>query len=141
MKKQIRRKRQTNRGGTKIVYDGIEFKSRLEVYCYKKLKENGLEANYEIISFEILPPIYFEYNDKKTKTIRSMSYTPDFVGDNFIIECKGFASESFPLRWKVFKHYLHNNNMKYYLFMPRKQSDVDKTIKEILELKNRNKCL
>lgn len=37
-----------------------------------------------------------------------MSYCPDFVGPDsenpeFVIEVKGFANESFPLRWKFFK--------------------------------------
>lgn len=134
MKKQ-RKKRTNNRGGTVIEYDGITFKSKLEVYCYKKLKEHGLEANYEQVTFEILPAISFEYNDKRSKNVLAMHYTPDFVGDDFIIECKGHANESFPLRWKIFKHYLHNKKLKYYLFLPRRQSDVDKTIKNILKLK------
>jgi len=129
-----RQKKKTNRGGTVIIYDGIEFKSRLEVYCYQQLKKNNIDAKYEPISFEILPAITFEFNDKKQKKLRPMNYTPDFVGNNFIIECKGYANESFPLRWKIFKHFLYNNNMKYYLFMPRNKSDVDKTIKEILKL-------
>ena len=140
----MRKKRKnqgTNRGGTVIVYDGITFKSGLEVYTYKKLLENGLEANYEGITYEILPAIEFEYNDKKTKKMQPMKYTPDFGGDWYIIECKGFASESFPLRWKVFKHYLHNNNIKKYLFMPRKQKDVDEMIAKLLELKQHYKYL
>ena len=32
-----------------------------------------------------------------------IKYTPDFIGDNFIIETKGRANESFPMRWKLFK--------------------------------------
>ena len=141
MKRKITRKKNTvatNRGGTVISCDGIEFKSKLEKYCYLKLKENGLSATYEGTTFQILPPIVFEYNDKKSKSIRPMSYTPDFIGDNFIIECKGFANESFPLRWKMFKHYLFNNDLKYYLFMPRKQKEVDSVIIEILKLKKVN---
>ena len=129
-------KRTTNRGGTQIEVDGIAFKSKLEVYCYEQLKKHGLKADYEKVSFEILPPITFKYNDKKNKSVRAMTYTPDFVGDNFIIECKGYASESFPLRWKMFKHYLYNNKLNYYLFLPRKKTDIDSMIQEILKIKN-----
>lgn len=122
----------SNRGGTKIEYNGIQFNSGLEVYCYKKLKENNIKAEYEPITFEILPKIEYEGNDKKTNVVLPLKYTPDFIGDNFIIECKGFANESFPIRWKVFKHYLYNNNLKYQLYMPRNQREVDEMIINIL---------
>ena len=41
------------------------------------------------------------------KKILNIKYTPDFVSDSFIIECKGRANESFPLRWKMFKKYVN----------------------------------
>lgn len=134
MKRKITKKKTSNRGGVKVEQDGIQFKSKLELYTYRKLKESGLPTNYETITYEILPPIIFPYNDKKTQSLRALKYTPDFVGDNFIIECKGYANESFPLRWKMFKHFLHNNGMKYHLFMPSKQKEVDEVIDKILEL-------
>ena len=37
------------------------------------------------------------------KNILPIKYTPDFIGDDFIIETKGRANESFPMRWKMFK--------------------------------------
>jgi hypothetical protein len=135
MRRKKPRKAKTNRGGTVLEYDGITFKSKLEVYCYQQLKEHGLEAAYEVETFEILPSITFIYNDKKSKVVRSMNYTPDFVGDDYIIECKGYASESFPLRWKIFKHFLYNNNIKKYLYLPRKKADIDEMIQNILKIK------
>ena len=68
-------------------YDGIKFRSKLEVYCYKKLKENKIKAKYESKSFKLIDK--FTYNGE---SVQKMSYTPDFVGKNFIIECKGFAN-------------------------------------------------
>ena len=35
------------------------------------------------------------------KKILNIKYTPDFIGKDFIIETKGRANESFPLRWKL----------------------------------------
>ena len=35
-----------------------------------------------------------------------IKYTPDFIGEDFIIETKGRANESFPIRWKLFKRLL-----------------------------------
>ena len=46
-----------------------------------------------------------------------MTYLPDFVGKNFIIECKGLVTDSFPLRWKIFKYYLKQENKDYKLFL------------------------
>jgi hypothetical protein len=40
------------------------------------------------------------------KKILNIKYTPDFIGKGFIIETKGRANESFPLRWKMFKRYV-----------------------------------
>ena len=70
-------------------YDNIEFKSKLETYCYQQLKKYNIKADYESVRFEILPS--FTYLGE---VIRRMSYTPDFVGDGFIIECKGLIGES-----------------------------------------------
>ena len=111
----------TNRGGTKIEYDGIKFRSKLEAYCYKKLKEANIYAEYEQHRYTLLPSFKFD-----NKTIRAITYLPDFVGKNFVIECKGYANESFPLREKLFKYYLTKNepNVKYFLVKTQKQVDA-----------------
>ena len=124
------------RNATPLEYDKIRFKSKLEVYTYQKLKENNLEANYEPIKFTILDS--FQYNNEK---VRSMSYTPDFVGKDFIIECKGFANDAFPLRWKIFKYFLFTNEIKYDLYLLRNKKEVDKAISTILEKRKENEGL
>lgn len=90
------------RNATPLTFDNIKFKSKLEVYCYQKLKENNIKAFYEGQKFVLLDS--FEFNGEK---VRKMTYTPDFVGDGFVIECKGMANDAFPLRWKLFKYNLH----------------------------------
>jgi hypothetical protein len=60
-----------------------------------------------------------------------MTYLPDFVGKNFIIECKGLVTDSFPLRWKIFKYYLKQENKDYKLFLVRNQKQVDEMINEL----------
>ena len=115
-------------------YDGIKFRSKLEVYCYKKLKENNIKAEYESTTFTILDK--FTYNEE---SIRQMTYTPDFVGKDFIIECKGFANFSFPLRWKIFKSYLFRNKFKFDLYLPHNHKEVDETIIRIKERQNEKK--
>ena len=107
-KKTITRKKSSAnkkvRNAEKISFDGIQFQSRLELHCYKKLKEAGLEFEYEPQSFELIPK--FEYEPQcaesykkgnkwlfgnKSKIVRAMTYKPDFVNlkDGWIIECKG----------------------------------------------------
>ena len=44
-----------------------------------------------------------DYKNRGCKRILPIKYTPDFIGDTFIIETKGRANESFPMRWKLFK--------------------------------------
>ena len=77
----------------KSTYDGKNFQSNLELYCYKQLEEA-----------------------------------------KFIIETKGYANESFPLRWKLFKKHLKDNNHHYVLFMPRNKKQVDEVVDLIKQL-------
>lgn len=114
------------RNATPNIYDGIKFRSKLETYTYKKLKEAGIDAEYESTHFELIPK--FEYNGEK---VRAMTYLPDFVGKNFIIECKGLVTDSFPLRWKIFKYYLKQENKDYKLFLVRNQKQVDEMVNKL----------
>lgn len=116
------------KNATPLTYDGIKFRSKLEVYCHKKLKENNIKAEYEPITFTILDGFRFNGN-----TVQGIKYTPDFVGDDFIIECKGWMNDAFPLRWKLFKSFLNKNGLNYTLYLPRNQKDVDKMINDIIE--------
>ena len=89
----VRKKTSTNkkvRNATPLTYDGIKFRSKLEVYTYKQLKLHKIEADYEQLKFSLQDS--FRYKDE---LVRAIGYTPDFVGDEFIIECKGFPNESF----------------------------------------------
>ena len=47
---------------------------------------------------------------EEIKRYYQLRYTPDFVNDKFIIECKGRANESFPMRWKLFKRMINRCN-------------------------------
>lgn len=121
------------KNATPLIYNGINFKSKLEMYCYKLLRENNIPVEYEVEKFLILDP--FTYNEEK---IRGMTFTPDFVGDNFVVECKGFMNDAFPLRWKLFKYYLYRNQLRYDLYLPRNKKDVEKVVQTIVNnLKSR----
>ena len=146
MKKKIYKKRK--RGpvqAKKVTYDGIKFASGLERYMYMALKKAKIKAKYEGETYEVVSGFNFinpshertangkgEFKQRGGKKILPIKYTPDFVGKDFIIECKGRANESFPLRWKLFKKYLADNKLYYKLYKPQNQKECDKVIELIL---------
>lgn len=119
------------KNATKIEFDGIIFNSKLEMYTYKKLKEANIFAEYEQHRYELLPAFVFH-----GKKVKAMTYLPDFVGKGFIIECKGFANDAFPLRKKLFEFWLNNNepNTEYYIV--KTQKEVDAMIDKLKTIKN-----
>ena len=68
--------------------------------------------------------------------VLKIDYTPDFVGENeeFIIEVKGRANESFPLRWKLFKALMQQRDNPPILFKPATVVEC-KQVVEILKSK------
>ena len=140
------------RNATVISYYGITFKSKLELYCYKKLKEIDIPFEYEERTFELIPSFEFtndsyelfrkkgeRYFGPQHNHIRNMTYTPDFVGPGWIIETKGNPNESFPLKWKLFKKYLMDNQLHINLYMPRNQKQIDEVIDIIKKQYETNK--
>jgi len=135
----------------KISYDGIKFASGLERYTYMALKKAKLYEGYENETYQLIdtfnfPNISFEkqsngkgeYTNRGSKKILGIKYTPDFIGKDYIIECKGRANESFPLRWKLFKLWLTKNNIGKILYKPQNQKEVDQTI-QLIKTNRRNK--
>ena len=136
-------KRKTKVNSSKKFYDGIEFDSGLEVYCYRQLKDVGLTFEYTKTTFVLINGFIFNgvsfepdkkrglLLTKKSPNLQSIKYTPDFVGNGWIIETKGRANESFGMRYKLFKKYLTDNNFKYDLYLPKNQKQVDQCIELI----------
>ena len=130
----------------KVSYDGINFASGLERYTYMALKKNKLFEGYENEVFQLVESFDFdnesfekqangkgEYTNRGQKKILGIKYTPDFIGKDYIIECKGRANESFPLRWKLFKLWLTKNKIGKTLYKPQNQKEVDLTMVLIKE--------
>ena len=129
----------------KVEYDGHNFASGLEKYMYLALKEAKIKAIYEGQTYELFESFIFEnesyerqangkgeFKNRGCKKILNIKYTPDFVADKFIIECKGRANESFPLRWKMFKKHVKVNLKHVTLYKPQNQKECDEVIKLIL---------
>jgi len=136
------------RNATILEYHGITFKSKLELHCYKKLKEANIKFQYEKVKYELMPSFKFEneswelykkkgerYFGPQRPLVRAITYTPDFVGKHrghkFIIETKGNPNDAFPLRWKLFKKHLYDTKNTSVLYMPRNQKQTEEVVELI----------
>ena len=151
MKKKIKRRKKGPVRAKKVSFDGITFASGLEKYMYMALKKAKIYAEYEGMTFTLQDAFMFNIDsyerqgngkgdmvNRGQKKIQSIKYTPDFVSPSFIIECKGRANESFPMRWKLFKKFVKNDMPHVTLYKPQNQKECDKVIELIIE-KNKNK--
>jgi len=146
MKKFYKKKKRGPVQSKKITYDNITFASGLERYMYMALKKAKIRALYEGETFELQEAFDFpfesfercgngkgDYKNRGNKKILNIKYTPDFVGKGFIIETKGRANESFPLRWKMFKKLMSESKIgPFTLYKPQNQKECDETIRLIL---------
>ena len=147
MRKRYKRKKGPVKS-KKVTFDGITFASGLEKYMYQALKKAKIKAKYEgqtyvlqeafdfkVDSFERQANGKGEMVNRGQKKIQSIKYTPDFISSSFIIECKGRANESFPIRWKMFKNYVKNHMPHVILYKPQNQKECDKVIELIIKNK------
>lgn len=90
--------------------NGFKFKSKLELFTYNSLHNAGItDFQYEEVKFQLLEQFettFDSYEVRKDKTfdvvnksIRSITYTPDFTrlndtGEGWIIECKGYPNDA-----------------------------------------------
>ena len=144
LKKRYKRKKGPVRA-KKVTFDGIKFASGLEKYMYQALKTAKIKAEYEGKTYVLQDSFVFdnksyekqsngkgEFKNRGEKKILNIKYTPDFVNPSFIIECKGRANESFPIRWKMFKKYVKEHLKHVTLYKPQNQKDCDEVIRLIL---------
>ena len=144
MKRRIYKKKRGPVRAKKVSFDGIQFASGLEKYMYVALKKAKIHAIYEGSTFELQEGFMFDVDsyerqgngkgdmvNRGQKKILNIKYTPDFISDSFIIECKGRANESFPIRWKMFKKYVNKNLKHVTLYKPQNQKECDEVIKLI----------
>ena len=145
------RKRHKKRGpvrSKKVMLDGITFASGLEKYMYLALKKAKIKADYEGETFTLIDGFEFdttsyerqsngkgEFKNRADKKILPIRYTPDFVSEWFIIECKGRANESFPMRWKLFKRMINKQRPYVTLYKPQNQKECDQVVELIIKNK------
>ena len=142
------------KGAHSVEFDNIKFKSALECSCYKKLKESGLEFNYEserIIIWEglklkntklYLPNKVYRILEEYNKKLLNITYTPDFIviKDNYKIyfDVKGKENDIYPIKRKMFLKYLEEkqDNWIYIFFEPHNVKQMIQAIDYIKNLNN-----
>lgn len=138
-------------------YNSIDFKSRLEVSCYKKLETSGLSFSYEadcIILWEgkrVDNVIVYDLKNKRDKfltqrkigyKLQDMSYTPDFRVNykdyEIYFDVKGHVNDVYPLKKKIFIQHLNNKSLnkkkKYMFFEPHTVKQMVQAIEIIKNL-------
>lgn len=159
MSRLIKRSRKQKNGkiknATSLVVGDLTFKSKLELFTYQKLIEAGIgDFKYEQDKFILLEGFEFnsssieayektskEYGKQRffeevSQSVRPVTYLPDFtcINENkegWIVECKGYPNDAFPLKWKWFKEHLMKNGYNVTLYKPNNQQNVLKTIELI----------
>ena len=150
MKQRFKRKQGPVRA-KKVIYDGITCASGLEKYMYMALRKAKIKVAYEGMTYEVFPGFMCDNEsyerqangkgdlvNRGSKKVLGIKYTPDFIGvtDNVIIECKGRANDTFPMRWKLFKKLVKDKLPHVTLYKPQNQKECDKVIELILKKRN-----
>ena len=132
------------RNATKCEYDGLEFKSKLELFCYKYAKELGYTLEYEnsktilMQGFRLKGQLYYPSKEHKMilnqRKILSITYSPDFymaiknkLGEDIkvVIECKGHPNDAYLLKKKMFLQVWDTIwGQNFYFFEPHTQQQV-----------------
>lgn len=110
---------------TTLGNNGIIFKSQLESRIDKFLSSFISEPNYytyESEKISLLPKTTLKFKayqkEKRIKTLREITYTPDFVivtkTAKIYIEAKGFANDVYPVKKKLFLEKLNSSPDKVY---------------------------
>lgn len=144
--RRVKRKGRKIVNAKKKVVDGITFASTLESKMYVMLRDAGIKFDYEGKSYVTFEPLQLDEQcwERATKRSKSMvdrrkvskvSYTPDFIGvdEEWFIEVKGRANESFPIRWKLFKNMVNKWKRRPLIFKPTNDADCKQVIEILIE--------
>lgn len=124
----MRTKNKKVKNATECEYNGIKFKSNLEMDVYILFLNAGIDMPYEPVTYTLMDSKsykgmhYAPYKDRRLHKnvwglypykVLSIKYTPDFVlslkGKFIAIECKGFCTERYRYQKKLFLDYMENN--------------------------------
>ena len=143
------------KGAKEHWYEGIRFKSGLEVDAYKAFINEGFNPEYEKHTYvlqetKLFPTLHYApFKDRKLHKdvwglnkykIISVKYKPDFVftiNDKLIVvEIKGFSNDRYPYQKKLFFKWLEDNCPNSAFFEVHNKKQLKSAIEIINNLKN-----
>lgn len=119
------------KNATAVTIDGVTFRSKLEARFAQLLRLHKIPYKYESETWTILDK--FEYEGEK---IRAVTYTPDFILGDFVVEIKGWQNDVFPLKRKYILKYLINSGSRYKFRLVKTVKDMMNVIDEFKNTKN-----
>lgn len=112
---------------TSTSYNGIKFRSKIELSIYKLLEKSELNFKYEdftITLIEGFTPTKVSYIPRKRRgvkvtefkeKVRPLTYTPDFTvyknNKVYLIEVKGFETDRYIVKRKLLLKYIEDKDM------------------------------
>lgn len=121
------------RNATPAVYDGVQYRSKLEARFARMLKENGIDFEYEKEHWELVPKQRW-----MGKVVRPITYTPDFIIGDVVVEIKGFRNDVFPVKRKLIIKYILENRPEVIFVEAHTIGDMAKAI-ELIKSKQEQK--
>lgn len=119
------------KNATPTIYKGVQYRSKLEVRFAMMLDAEKIPFAYEEETWVVL--------DKQTymgKTIRCVTYTPDFIISNVVVEVKGFRNDVFPLKRKLIIKFINENRPDTLFFEAKTVADMRMVVDFIKRLKS-----
>lgn len=119
------------KNATPTIYKGVQYRSKLEVRFAMMLDAENIPFAYEEETWVVL--------DKQTymgKTIRRVTYTPDFIIGNVVVEIKGFRNDVFPLKRKLIIKFINENRPDTLFFEAKTVADMRMVVDFIKRLKS-----
>ena len=132
-------------------YDGIDFKSKLEMFFYKYSKEVGIPFNYESYKTTLFEGVrldgyLYQQNKSKnivldTRKILGITYSPDFYRIHrnslnedvlIVVETKGLKTTAYAIKKKLFLKKMNTTwGQRFYFFEPRNMHNCKQVIEII----------
>lgn len=112
------------------------FRSLLEKRVSEILLEEGVAYEYEPRKITLLPSFTWD-----SKTIRSITYTPDFTDPKvakWIIEVKGLETPDFKIKWKLLKKQLLDCESPIKLYLVKTLTEARIIAREIKSGQDKN---
>lgn len=109
---------------TKIERGGITFDSLLESTAHELFTSHGLQFEFKP-KFVVVPG--FRYMGKK---IIDITWSPDFAFPELriVLDTKGFPSETFPIKLKLFKKMMFDRGEDWAVWVVKNKSDISTAI-------------